>query len=59
MTLQIKADVTMQERLAEFDSAGTLASDAAAIFALLPDQGEAAAQAFSMPIWRILRCGPY
>lgn len=46
MTLQIKADVTMPERLAEFDPAGTLVSDAAAIFALLPDHGEAAAQAF-------------
>ena len=46
MTVQIKADVTMQQRLGEFDPKGTLASDAALIFGLLPEAGEGAAQAF-------------
>ncbi|MGK2912092.1 MAG: methyl-accepting chemotaxis protein [Sphingobium sp.] len=46
MTLQMKAEVTMQERLREFDPSGTLAADAAAILALLPDNGEGAAQTF-------------
>ncbi|MDX3909044.1 MAG: methyl-accepting chemotaxis protein [Sphingobium sp.] len=46
MTLQIEADVSVQERLREFDAEGTLVRHAAEIFALLPDKGEAAAQTF-------------
>ncbi|RVT42390.1 methyl-accepting chemotaxis protein [Sphingobium algorifonticola] len=46
MTVQIKADVTMQERLGEFDPTGMLARDAASIHALLSDGGEAASHVF-------------
>ncbi|CAN5306900.1 hypothetical protein BH10PSE12_BH10PSE12_31470 [soil metagenome] len=46
MAQRARADVTMHERLKEFDPSGTLAADCAAIFTLLDDNGEAVAQAF-------------
>ena len=46
MTLHTKAEGSVLERLRAFDATGTLVQDAAAIFALLPDNGEASAQAF-------------
>lgn len=46
MTHQMKADVTMQERLREFDPSGTLATDSAAIFVLLGDDGREVSRTF-------------
>jgi methyl-accepting chemotaxis protein len=46
MALGAKADVTMEERLKEFDPEGTLASNCATIFALLDDDGHEISQAF-------------
>ncbi|WP_083276629.1 methyl-accepting chemotaxis protein [Sphingobium phenoxybenzoativorans] len=46
MARRAKVDVTMQERLKEFDPGDTLAEDCAAIFALLPDQGRSTAKVF-------------
>jgi methyl-accepting chemotaxis protein len=42
----LKADVTMIQRLSEFDPGGVLRADATAIFALLPDQGHSVAASF-------------
>jgi methyl-accepting chemotaxis protein len=47
VTMQdFKMDVSMRQRLADFDPSGTLGSDAKAILALLPDQAQAAAASF-------------
>ena len=46
MAQRAKVDVTMLERLKEFDPGDTLAEDCAAIYALLPDEGRDIAQAF-------------
>ncbi|MEO8723377.1 MAG: methyl-accepting chemotaxis protein [Sphingobium sp.] len=40
------ARITMQERIAEFDCDGTILDRAPQVFALLPDQGRAVAEAF-------------
>jgi methyl-accepting chemotaxis protein len=46
MARPAKVDVTMKERLKEFDPGDKLADDCAAIFALLPDRGKDVADAF-------------